>query len=354
MRKQVQVLLMLILVLSLTACGVSQTTPQAGSTSAQETSSTAEPSTDKTTTGDASQQVTGQNNGDSIMNMGIKDLPADYRSAAEHAGEVVRFDYDTDTESKYAYVYVPYGYDGSRQYDILYMMHGGGGSQESLFGGAGQSNDIKNTIDHLIENGEMEPILIVTPTFYTKANSSTNVSGSWDAVLEFPKELTDYLMPAVESAYSTYAETADETGFIASRDHRAFGGFSMGSVTTWYVFEQELGCFSRFIPISGDSWTKGMQAGRSDPESTAKALADSVTAQGYTADDFMIYAITGSEDIAEPCMTPMFRSIEGYSDIFRMNESANTYYFVKDGGIHNMTYVKQYLYNLLPILYGGK
>ena len=160
-------------------------------------------------------------------------------------------------------------------------------------------------------------------------------------------------MPAVESAYSTYAEAADETGFAASREHRAFGGFSMGSVTTWYVFEQDLRYISRFIPISGDSWTKGMQAGRSDPEGTAKALADSVTAQGYTADDFTIYAITGSEDIAEPCMTPMFGSIESHSDVFRMDENANTYYFVKDGGVHNMTYVKQYLYNLLPVLYGG-
>ena len=73
----------------------------------------------------------------------------------------------------------------------------------------------------------------------------------------------------------------------------------------------------------------------------------------YTADDFMIYAITGSEDIAEPCMTPMFGSIESHSDVFRMDENANTYYFVKDGGVHNMTYVKQYLYNLLPVLYGG-
>ena len=179
------------------------------------------------------------------------------------------------------------------------------------------------------------------------------MKSSVDAVLEFPGELTDYLMPAVESAYSTYAEAADETGFAASREHRAFGGFSMGSVTTWYVFEQDLRYISRFIPISGDSWTKGMQAGRSDPEGTAKALADSVTAQGYTADDFTIYAITGSEDIAEPCMTPMFGSIESHSDVFRMDENANTYYFVKDGGVHNMTYVKQYLYNLLPVLYGG-
>jgi enterochelin esterase-like enzyme len=351
--KRVQALLLLIIVLALSACGVSQTPPQAGSTSAQETASESEPSTEQIENDDSSLQDAGENKDDALMNMTIEGIPVEYRSVAEHAGEVVRFDYDTGAEDKYAYVYVPYGYDKTRQYDILYMMHGGGGSQESLFGGAGQSNDIKNTIDHLIENGEMEPILIVTPTFYTRVNGSTDVSGSWDGVLEFPGELTEYLMPAVESAYSTYTETADETGFVASRAHRAFGGFSMGSVTTWYVFEQDLRYFSKFIPISGDSWTKGMQAGRSDPEGTAKALADSVIAQGYTADDFMIYAITGSEDIAEPCMTPMFGSIEGHSDVFRMSENANTYYFVKDGGVHNMTYVKQYLFNLLPVLYGG-
>lgn len=351
--KRVQALLLLTFVLTLAACGVSQTSPQAGSTSAQETTSASEPSTEQSEYSDLSSQDAGKNKDDVLMNLTIKDIPTEYRSAAEHAGEVVRFDYETAVEGKYAYIYVPYGYDKNRQYDILYMMHGGGGSQESLFGGAGQSNDIKNTIDHLIENEEMEPILIVTPTFYTKANGSTDVSGSWDAVLEFPEELTEYLMPAVESAYSTYAETADGSGFAASREHRAFGGFSMGSVTTWYVFEQDLRYFSSFIPISGDSWTKGMQAGRSDPEGTAKALADSVTSQGYTADDFTIYAITGSEDIAEPCMTPMFGSIESHSDVFRMDENANTYYFVKDGGVHNMTYVKQYLYNLLPVLYGG-
>ena len=349
MRKQVQVLLLLILVLALTACGESQTASQAGSTSAQPNTDADESSTTEARQADSADR----DMKDFVQNMVIEEIPSEYRSAADHAGEVVRLDYETAIEGKYAYVYLPYGYDESRQYDILYMMHGGGGSQESLFGGAGQSNDIKNTIDHLIENGEMEPILIVTPTFYTKANGSTSVSGSWDAVIEFLKELTNYLMPAVESVYSTYAETTDEAGFTASRDHRAFGGFSMGSVTTWYVFQQDLKYFSRFIPISGDSWAEGMQAGRSAPDATAKSLADSVTEQGYTADDFTIYAITGSEDIAEPCMTPMFDSIRNHPDVFRMDANANTYYYVKDGGTHTMTYVKQYLYNLLPVLYGG-
>lgn len=187
-----------------------------------------------------------------MFNDPIVPIPDAYTAVSAQPGEIVRFDYQTAEEAKYAYVYLPYGYDESQPYDILYVMHGGGGSQESLFGGV-QGNNIKNAIDHLIENGEMKPMILVTPTFYTARHNNKGVSGSWDAVMEFPTELVDYLMPAVESAYSTYAETADDAGFAASRDHRAFSGFSMGSVTTWAVFEQCLGYFHDFIPISGDS-----------------------------------------------------------------------------------------------------
>lgn len=279
----------------------------------------------------------------------IAAIPAAYTAPSQHPGSVVRLDYPTGAESKYAYVYVPYGYDANKPYDILYMMHGGGGSAGSLFGGEGQSNDIKNAIDHLIENGEMEPLLIVTPTFYTQANGSSSVSGSWDAVRVFPQELTAYLMPAVESAYSTYAETADDAGFRASRDHRAFGGFSMGSVTTWYVFQQSMKYFRTYLPISGDSWAIEMQGGRSQPEQTAKALAASVSDQGYGADDFRVYAMTGSNDIAEPCMTPMLAEMEKQS-VFT---GANTTYRIREGGTHDMPNVKIYLYHALPILWKG-
>lgn len=61
MRKQVQALLLLIPVLTLTACGVRQTPPQAGSTSAQETASTSELSTEQITNGDSSPQNAGNN-----------------------------------------------------------------------------------------------------------------------------------------------------------------------------------------------------------------------------------------------------------------------------------------------------
>ncbi len=58
--KRVQALLLLILVLTLTACEVSQTPPQAGSTSAQETASEFEPSTEQIENDDSSLQDAGK------------------------------------------------------------------------------------------------------------------------------------------------------------------------------------------------------------------------------------------------------------------------------------------------------
>jgi len=286
-----------------------------------------------------------------MLNMPITEIPSGDSAACEHPGQIVRLDYATSAEDKYAYVYLPYGYSEEERYDILYVMHGGGGSQESLFGST-NGNDFKNAVDHLIERGEIKPMIIVTPTFYTERHGSISVSGSWDAVREFPDELVNYLMPAVESAYSTYAETADEAGFAASREHRAFSGFSMGSVTTWYVFAQQLRYFHDFIPISGDSWIVSMQGGAGSAAQTAAALAESVHAQGDP--EFFIYAITGSEDIAEPNMTPQIEAMKD-ADAFRYTEASrsdgNLTYQVMEGGYHDMPEVKMYLYNLLPRLW---
>ena len=43
----------------------------------------------------------------------------------------------------------------------------------------------------------------------------------------------------------------------ASRDHRIFGGFSLGSVTTWLEFCYDYDYIKYFIPMSGSSWYYG-------------------------------------------------------------------------------------------------
>ena len=93
----------------------------------------------------------------------VNPIPQEYRAPAEHAGKIVRFDYDMDEGRKFAYVYVPYGYNRFTKYDVLYLMHGGGDNQWTFFGDDRNPSDLKNAVDHLIERGAMAPILIVTP-----------------------------------------------------------------------------------------------------------------------------------------------------------------------------------------------
>ena len=67
--------------------------------------------------------------------------------------------------------------------------------------------------------------------------------------------------------------------------------------------------------------------------------------------------MTGSRDIAEPMMSAQIEAMKGL-DIFRYTDSVitdgNFTYQVKDGGVHDMPYMKMYLYHALPILYPGR
>lgn len=305
-------------------------------------------------------QATGFKNPDDT----IAAIPAEYTEEAAHQGKVERIEYDTpayngsgDMQRKYAYVYTPYGYDENSRYDVLYLMHGGGGSQESVFTGTEHPGMIKNMLDHLIEDKQLAPILVVAPSFYPADGADSSVSTAEGLVKLFPDEFVNDLIPAVEGTYSTYAETTDEEDIRASRDHRAFGGFSMGSVTTWYVFQHKLDYVATFLPISGDSWAVAMQGGRSRPQETAETLRDALAQSGYGVQDFFIYAITGTDDIAEPCMTPMIEKMQAMPETFIFAENradGNIRYRVKPGGMHDMTNVRQYLYNMLPKLWPAK
>lgn len=87
-------------------------------------------------------------------------VPSDFFQAAEHQGTIELVEYDSKdyTSScqpvthKPAYVYVPYGYDPSKQYDIIYLLHGWTGvAQEYFLGRNGNSKTpMVHLFDHLI------------------------------------------------------------------------------------------------------------------------------------------------------------------------------------------------------------
>ena len=161
-------------------------------------------------------------------------IPDEYYNQASQQGSLERFDYViSDSEEnifdKYALVYLPYGYekDATEKYNILYLIHGGSGNPDTLFGGLNGRTDLKNILDNMIEKGDIEPLIVVTPSYYNGREYS-GMSGENRRVREFQQELSDYLIPAIEAEYHTYAEPTDHDSLVAARDHRAIGGFFNG------------------------------------------------------------------------------------------------------------------------------
>ena len=96
----------------------------------------------------------------------IRDIPGDYTVDAPRPGRITKIEYDNGREKKYALVYLPYSYDEKEKYDILYLIHGGGGRQEDYFGDMEYSTRFKKSIDKLSVWKELMTIIIVSATVY--------------------------------------------------------------------------------------------------------------------------------------------------------------------------------------------
>ena len=173
-------------------------------------------------------------------------------------------------------------------------MHGWTGRAEDTFETLDGAQ--KNILDWMIEQGDCRPVIVVSPT-WDKDNRAKDWGESCEEIAVFYNEYENDLIPAVESRFSTYAETTDRVGIVASRDHRAFGGFSLGSVTTWYIFEHCFDLQRFFLPMSGDSWHVTTFGGQTAPEQTAQFLASVVQASPYGTDNgFHVWHAVGTQD----------------------------------------------------------
>lgn len=278
----------------------------------------------------------------------------------ECRGTIRRVQYvTTDSEGrevrKYANVYLPFGYDGEdggKRYDILYLMHGGQGNPDSWL----DSCTFKNMLDCSFQEKVCEPFIAVFPGYYSGpvgAVDFSHMERERKLVSEFPEETVKDLIPAVESRVRGWAESFGAEGLRASRGHRAFGGFSMGAVTTWFEFLRNLDCFATFLPLSGDCWTIEELGGRSRPAETADALAAAAEEAVGAGKDFRLFVATGSEDSAFVNLAQQIEEMKR-RPIFRYSEDlteGNFHYEVAPGAVHSYENVLNYVYSFLPFLF---
>lgn len=279
-------------------------------------------------------------------------VPSSYKAASDHPGTVTRVDYDSKDYvrdgaaiTKTAYVYTPYGYDENDEetrYNIIYLMHGWSGHAGEYF----EYTSTKNVFDHLIENGDIPPVIIVSATFYND-KSDTGFSGSIAEFRRFHRDFEENLMPTVEGRFHTYAKSASNEDLKASRDHRAFGGFSLGSVTTWLQFCYDTDYIRYFLPMSGSCWYYGTY-GDFQIERNVDFIEQLVKDNDLDERGYFIYHAVGTQDAVKSQSIDMAEEMLERFDVF----TPEHYMFhLKDGGYHDFDTVQEYLYNALPLFF---
>ena len=286
----------------------------------------------------------------------LEEIPEEYYSPADHAGTLNKltyqtwesFSYDEHSQelTKEAWVYLPYGYSEDQQYNIFYLSHGGWSNETTIMGTAEDPNSFKNVIDHAIEDGKITPMIFVMLTY-----NNTDGQDSWDYSLaikltdQFHNELVNDLIPAVESKYSTYAENTSIEGIRASRDHRGFGGFSMGSVNTWCTFRYAMDCFRYFMPMSGNYTTDG------------RYMADLVKEQGFGPEDFFLFAMSGPDDFAYSSFKRQINAMGKVTSMFAYGDTeseGNLAFREMAGYTHGPEASNLYTYNGLQFFFKGE
>ncbi|WP_313263792.1 alpha/beta hydrolase-fold protein [Sphingobacterium sp.] len=120
--------------------------------------------------------------------------------------------------SRKAIIYTPPGYNTTKEYPVLYLLHGIGGDEREWL----RHGNPQVIFDNLYAQGKMEPMLVIMPNGRAmtddRAGGNVMAPDRVAAFSTFEKDLLNDLIPYVESRFSVKKD----------REHRAIFGLSMG------------------------------------------------------------------------------------------------------------------------------
>ncbi len=278
----------------------------------------------------------------------VYEMPAAMLTEAKNKGRVERFTYDTRTYDegndkplqKGAWVYLPFGYDPKKPYNILYLLHGGGVTEDWWFQ---MFPDTVTILDRMMEEKVCDPCIIVTPTYYREGNLQEDA----EYVTEhFKEELRRDLIPAVEAHYSTFAKgDVSEENLVKTREHRAFAGLSLGSMTTYRAaFYNNYDLFAWYGPFSGCCGPKGNR------DNEVKRIRETLE-KGEKAGLPLkyLFCCNGDKDIAYEEHKEIMEKAVPLCPQLKQGETYD--FYVIPGGVHDMKAWQLHLYHALQIFF---
>ncbi len=278
----------------------------------------------------------------------IYEMPAEMLKETDKKGRVELFEYDSQTYAepseklhKKAYVYLPYGYDENKKYNILYLLHGGACNHAYWF------IDFPETVtilDNMIEKKICDPCIIVTPTFYH--NEADQHVFDESRCENFMHEIRNDLLPAIESKYACYIDgDVSEENLIKTRQHRAFAGLSLGSMTTYRAaFYNNFDLFAWYGPFSGCGGPHG------DHDHEVERICNTLKSgkeKGYELG--YMFCGNGDKDIAfEEHKDIMEKAVEK-SDLLIPGQNYD--FYIIPGGVHDIKAWQLHLYHALQVFF---
>ena len=219
-----------------------------------------------------------------------------------------------------AHIYTPPGYmKGSQKYPVLYLVHGGGDSDDS-WTSVGRAHNI---LDNLIAAGRAKPMIIVMPFGHSPEPAPVNTLPN----TAFGDDLTKDLIPYVERTFRV----------VADADHRGMAGLSMGGAHTLNFGLPRPDLF-HYIGV----FSMGLGMGN-NTQQIADYEARNGAALKRGAKDFrLVYYAIGKDDFLQPTVRPTRAIFEQYGIKYVYNESP---------GGHTWINWRRYLNDFAPQLF---
>lgn len=143
------------------------------------------------------------------------------------------------------HIYTPPGYErDNRRYPVLYLLHGGGDTDQS-WPTVGRAGAI---LDNLIAAGEAVPMIVVMPAGHVSREFRLSLDRNSMGRDKFNDDLVGDVIPWVDRTYRTKGERA----------RRALAGLSMGGLQTLTISLQHSELFS-YVGVFSSGWFPEMR-----------------------------------------------------------------------------------------------
>jgi len=186
-----------------------------------------------------------------------------YRENIAHGNlDTIQYQSKTVGTTRTTLIYTPPGYDKSKKYPVLYLLHGIGGDEFEWL----RNGHPEIILDNLYAENKIKPMIVVLPNGRAMKNDRAegNVFEHEKAqsFATFEKDLLNDLIPFIESKYPVKA----------NRESRALAGLSMGGGQSLNFGLGNLDTFAWIGGFSSAPNTKTPEVLVPNPAETAKKL----------------------------------------------------------------------------------